>query len=119
MNIEGSGELEDGTRYSRELHIIETVERQDFRTVTREVTEETMDIGGEVCKVKVVRVDGEMEDENVEDASVRDHREFERRWDEVNWRMARVLEFHIPGVSSNQNRDGSSGSSRSGSGFFG
>ena len=44
MNIEGSGELEDGTVYDRKLTIRETTEMQGFRTVFREVTEERVEI---------------------------------------------------------------------------
>ena len=119
MNIEGSGELEDGTRYSRELNIIETSEREGVNTVTREITEERMEIAGEVCKVRVVRVNGERMEEEVEDPSVIDASRFERKWEEVNWRWARVLGYHVPGLSSkqdldNQSQSGSAGSSGSG-----
>ena len=116
MTVEGSGELEDGTRYSRELNITETMEREGDNTVTREVAEERIEIGGEVCKVKVVRVDGEMTEEEVDDNSVRDVRQFERRWEEINWRWSRVLGYHVPGLS---NRDNQSQTGSSSSGFFG
>ena len=48
MNIEGSGELEDGTMYNRKLTIKETTETQllGLRTVTKEVTEDTVVIAG-------------------------------------------------------------------------
>ena len=116
MNIEGSGELEDGTKYSRELNITETSESDG---VTREVTEERMEIAGEVCKVRVVRVNGERMEEVVEDTSVSDASRFEGKWEEINWRWARVLGYHVPGLSSNQVQDnesqaGSGGSAASG-----
>ena len=57
MNIEGSGELEDGTVYNRKLTIRETAEMQGFRTVFREVTEERVEIAGEICVVNIVCVD--------------------------------------------------------------
>ena len=116
MTVEGSGELEDGTSYSRELDIIETMEREGDNTVTREVAEERIEIGGEVCKVRVVRVDGEMAEEEVDDAGVRDVRQFERKWEEINWRWNRVLGYHVPGLS---NRDIQSQAGSSSSGFFG
>ena len=53
--------------YSRELNITETMEREGDNTVTREVDEERIEIGGEVCKVKVVIVDGEMTEDEVDD----------------------------------------------------
>ena len=106
MNIEGSGELEDGTMYDRKLSIRETTETLGHRTVTKEVTEERIEIAGEVCMVNVVRIDGEMMEENVEDASVSNHWEFERKWKEINWRWARVLEYQVPGVSAFQDPRG-------------
>ena len=91
MTIEGSGELEDGTRYSREVMITETREREGDNTVTREVAEERTEIGVEVLKVKVVRVDGVMTEEEVDDTDVRDVRQFVRKWVEVNRRWNRGL----------------------------
>ena len=64
MSIEGSGVLEDGTRYSRELSIIETIERDG---VTKEVSEERVEIGEEVCEVRGTRINGEVLEEVVED----------------------------------------------------
>ena len=49
-----------------------------------------------------MRVDGEMTEEHVEDASITNHMDFERKWDEINWRWARILEFHVPGRSAIQ-----------------
>ena len=106
MNIEGSGELEDGTMYDRKLSIRETTETQGYRTVTKEVTEERIEIAGEVCMVNVVRIDGEMMEENVEDASVSNHGGFERKWEEINWRWARS------GLSAFQNHRAARGDNR-------
>ena len=117
LNIEGTGELEDGTVYSRKLSIRETTETSGYNTFTKEVTEEAVEISGEVCKVNVVRINGEKVEENVEDATVRDHKEFEKKWEEINWRWSRVLAYHVPGVSANQDTQswgrasGSSGAS--------
>ena len=93
MTIEGSGVLPDGTRYTRELSINETTEREG---VTREVSEERIEIDGEVVEVRVLRVNGEMMEEEVEDDTVRDAMEFERKWEEINWRWSRVLGYHVP-----------------------
>ena len=115
MTIEGSGELKDGNRYtySRELKLTETKEREGDNTVTREVAEERTEIGGEVLKVKVVRVDGEVTAEEVDGADVRDVRQFEREWYEVNRRWSRV--HHVPGLSNLYNHSQTGSSS---SGFF-
>ena len=93
MTIQGSGELEDGTRYTRKLSITETMERDG---INREVSEERIEIGGEVCEVRVMRLNGEMIQEVVEDDSVRDAMEFETKWEEINWRWSRVLGYHVP-----------------------
>ena len=49
MSIRGEGVLQDGTRYSRELSVIETLETDGS---TKETSEETIKIGQE--KVSVV-----------------------------------------------------------------
>ena len=61
--IEGSGVLADGTQYTRELSIRETV---DTEGRTREVVEETLRIGGEEVRVRGERRDGEVVREDVQ-----------------------------------------------------
>ena len=93
MTIQGSGVLQDGTTYTRELGITETVEREG---VAKEVSAEKIDIGGDVCEVRGVRVNGEVVDEDVNDDDVNDINEFEFKWEEVNWRWSRILGYAMP-----------------------
>jgi hypothetical protein len=95
MIIQGSGVLQDGTTYTRELGITETVERER-EGVAKEVSAERMKIGGELCEVRGVRVNGEVVEEDVNDDSVKDNKEFETKWEEVNWRWSRILGYHMP-----------------------
>jgi hypothetical protein len=97
MRIKEYGELEDGTWYSRELKITESMEMEGDSTVTREVAEERTKIGGEMLKVKVVRVDGEMTAQEVDDTDVRDVTQFERKLEEVNRKWKRG--HHGPALS--------------------
>ena len=57
MRLEGSGELSDGTTYRRELTISETCEAGGS---SREVYEDRVEIGGQVCELRGERRDGEV-----------------------------------------------------------
>ena len=112
--IEGSGVLPDGTPYTREVTVTETV---DTEGRTRETSEETLRIGGEEVRVRGERRDGEVVWEDVQvigdgayhvqDGTVGDVDKFEGRWREVNWRWSRwcpppptpsyrMLHHHMP-----------------------
>ena len=93
MCIEGDGQLEDGTYYTRDLHI---TEKAEFDGHSKEVFEERIEIDGDVCEIRGVRVDGVLQYEHVDDDRVRNGGVFEERWREVNFRWGRVLQFHIP-----------------------
>ena len=82
MTIQGSGVLQDGSRYTRELSFTETLEREG---VVKEVSAEKIEIEGETCEVAGVRVNGVMLEEEVKDESVSDGAKFETQWEEVNW----------------------------------
>ena len=113
MNCEDSGELEDGTVYDRRLTIRETTEMQGFRTVTREVIEDRVEIDGEFCVVHVVLVDGEDVEENIEDhVNDSNSSEFERKWEEINRRWTRSLEDHVLGVSADHRGEDNSSARR-------
>ena len=53
-NFEDFGELDDGTMYNRMLTIRETTETQGFRTITREVIKDRVEIDGEFCVVYIL-----------------------------------------------------------------
>ena len=96
MTIQGSGVLQDGSRYTRELSIIETLGREGM---VKEVSAEKIEIDGETCEVTGVRVNGAMVEEEVEDDSVTDGAKFETQWEEVNWRWTRIFGYHVPGAA--------------------
>ena len=99
-NFEDSGELDDGTMYNRMLTIRETTETQGSCTITREVIEDRVEIGGEFCVVYVVLVDGENVEVNVEDhVSVSNRSGFQRKWEEINRMWANILDDLVLGVS--------------------
>ena len=77
MTIQGSGVLQDGSRYTRELSITETLEREGM---VKEVSAEKIEIEDETCEVAAVRVNGVM-------------------LEEVNWRWTRILGNHVPGAA--------------------
>ena len=84
MNIQGSGVLQDGTKYTRELNITETMEREG---ISKEVSAEKIEIGGDVLS------EGHQGQWGDEDENVSDGGEFETKWEEVNRRWSRMQMF--------------------------
>ena len=93
MTIQGSGVLKDGSKYTRKLSIMETVGQDG---VVKEVSAEKIEVDGEVCEVKGVRINRTVVDEEVKYQSVSDVAKFETRWEQVNWLWSRIIGYHVP-----------------------
>ena len=103
--------------YNRKLTIKETKETQllGLRTVTRDVTEDTVVIAGlgvrrvtrereaTEDKVKIGCLKFRRVNEDVNKQKLEVDWEFERECEEINWRWARSLDFHAPGLAAFQN----------------
>ena len=80
MTIQGSGVLQDGSRYTRELSITDTLGRE---RLIKEVSAEKIEIEGETCEFTGVRVNGVMLEEEVKDESITDGAKFDPQWEKL------------------------------------
>ena len=93
LSIQGSGVLQDGSKYTRELSIFETV---DIGGLVKESFAEKIEVAGEVCEVKGVRVDRTVVEEDVKDNTIVDPEKFEEKWEKINWLWTRTFGHHVP-----------------------